>query len=266
LNALNSDATLASCLSTLTNITSAYAIGNSVPSSSATASALTNICTGSIADACPQSAFRQNLTQFYSACAAELTNTPVAEVQIIYDVLYTISPLLTAVCSKDDSGNSCMDGASTSSREFIEDSSLGMSELMSLFYFKTDNGAITRRGQPSVVPNLTEMANIGLPFLFITPNLSASQLCVSCTRQVLTAYINSESNLQFVYGINNSVLLGSQSSLYGAVQSKCPPNFLNGAVAAAGGLSSSAISTYDAEYQRIITLVMGAVTLVALAL
>jgi hypothetical protein len=65
--------------------------------------------------------------------------------------------------------------------------------------------------------------------------------------------------------MNNSILLGGQSALYIAVQSKCPANFLNGAVQAAGGLSgssSSAFPTYGAEYQHIIALVMGAVIMV----
>lgn len=62
--------------------------------------------------------------------------------------------------------------------------------------------------------------------------------------------------------MSSSVLLGPQSALYTAVQSTCPANFLNGAVTAAGGLSGAAVRTYGAEYQRIIALVMGAVTLV----
>jgi len=269
LNALNGDATLASCLSPLTNITSIFSPGSSMPSSSATISALTDLCSSQTTNACSPSAIRQNLTQFYVACPAELTTTnSVPEIRIIYEALYTFLPLQTAVCSKDDSGNYCAVGSGTSSREFNEDSSLEMSEILALLYFKNDNGALVRRGQPSILPNLTQIASNNLPFLFITPNLSASQLCVTCTRQVITAYINFESNLLFADGINNSILLSSQSALYSAVQSKCPSSFLNGAVAAGGlsGSTSKAFSTYDTEYQRIITLVMGAVTLVALAL
>jgi hypothetical protein len=141
-----------------------------------------------------------------------------------------------------------------------------MSEIMALLYINKDNGALTRRDQPAVVPNLAAIQDANLPFIFFTPNLSQSQLCVTCLRQVLTAYINFESDTPFAYGLNQSELLSTQSALYSAVQSKCPANFLSGAVEAAGGLSgSSAISTYGAEYQRIIALVMGAVTLVVYA-
>jgi len=85
----------------------------------------------------------------------------------------------------------------------------------------------------------------------------------------MTAYINFESDIPFAYPLNDSVLLGGQLSLYNAVQSKCSANFLSGAVTAAGGLSgssSSAIPTYSAEYQRIIALVVGAVTMISIAL
>jgi len=102
-------------------------------------------------------------------------------------------------------------------------------------------------------------------FLFFTPGLSEAQLCVPCLRQIMSAYINFESDIPFPYGLNNSVLLSGQLPLYNACQSKCPANFLSGAVTAAGGLSgssSSAIPTYSAGYHRIIALLTGVVTLV----
>ena len=65
-----------------------------------------------------------------------------------------------------------------------------------------------------------------LPYLFFTPNLSEAQLCVECLHQVLMAYIKFESDIPFSYGLNNSILLGTQSALYTAVKSKCLANFL----------------------------------------
>ena len=80
------------------------------------------------------------------------------------------------------------------------------------------------------------------------------------------AYINFESSSPYVVGINSSQLLNQQSALLSSVQSKCNATFLSGAVAAAGGLSgagiSSAVSTYGAEYQRVIALAVGAMTLI----
>lgn len=164
-----------------------------------------------------------------------------------------------------------MKGPSATARELNEDadeSSVGISDIMALLYIKNNHGALRRRDLlDAIVPNMTTYRDTNLPFAFFTPNLNASQLCVTCARQVLTAYINFESNIPYAPGFNASQLLSTQSALFSAVQSKCPTNFLSGAVQAAGGLSggglsSSAISTYGAEYQRIIALVMGAVTLV----
>lgn len=264
LNEFSSDSTLSSCLSTLTNVTSAFAPGSPNPSSSDVSSTLTNLCSNSVAGVCPESAVRQDLANFYVACSAELTGA-VSSVREIYEVLYILLPFRTAVCSKDDSGNWCSSGPSKSAREIDEDSdkSLGLSEIMSLLFIKKDNGALPRRDQAAIVPNLTAIQDTNAQYSFFTPQLSASQLCVTCVRQILTAYINFESNAPFAYGLNQSELLGTQSALYNAVQNICPQGFLSGAVEAAGGLSgSSAISTYGAEYQRTLALVMGAVTLV----
>jgi hypothetical protein len=148
-------------------------------------------------------------------------------------------------------------------RDYDEDS-LSISKILALLYTKTDNSGLARRDE-AIVPDMTAISKDNSQFLFFTPSLTKTQLCVTCLRLVLTAYIDFESNIPFAYPTSSSILLAAQSALYTAVQSQCPANFLNGAVQAAGGLSgssSSAIPTYSAEYQRIIALVMGAVTLV----
>jgi hypothetical protein len=260
--ALNADISLNSCLSTLTNITSAFAPGATTPTSSDVTSTLTNLCADSATSACPESLIRTQITAFYSACPAELTTGAVQAVRTIYEVLYVLLPLQESICSKDSSGNWCASGPTTTTRDFDEDA-LSISEILALLYIKTDNGALTRRGA-AIVPNLDAIVEENSQFLFYTANLSQSQMCTPCLRAVLTSYINFESNVPLAYEMNSSMLLGSQSALYNAVQSKCPANFLSGAVEAAGGLSggtSSAIPTYGTEYQRVLALVMGAVTL-----
>lgn len=149
-------------------------------------------------------------------------------------------------------------------RDFDEDASLSISKILSLLYTKTDNDALTRRDE-AIVPDMAAISQDNSQFLFYNANLTKDELCQECLRKVLTAYIQFESDIPYACGMSNSVLLSVQPALYAAVQSKCPAGFLNGAVQAAGGLSgssSSAIPTYSAEYQRIIALVMGAVTLV----
>jgi hypothetical protein len=186
----------------------------------------------------------------------------------MYEVFYSILPLQQSICSKDDSGNYCVKGPSTTTRDFDEDDSFSISDILALLYTKTDNGALTRRDE-ATVPNMAAISANNSMFLFFTPNLSSAQLCVTCLRLIMTAYINFESDIPFAYPLSNSILLSGQLALYTAVQSNCPANFLSGAVTAAGGLSgssSSAIPTYSAGYQRIIALVVGAVTMISIAL
>lgn len=272
LTSLNSDSTLARCLSTLTNATSAFAPGSSTPSSASVTSALTSLCADSVSNACPESLIRTQITAFYTACTAELTTNKVSDVIRIYDVLYTIPPLRTSICSKDDNGAWCVMAATTTTREIGDtvagdSSSPSLAQLLALLY--TDNsGALKRRADvTAILPNMTTYHDTNLPFIFFTPDLDATKLCTACSRNVLTAYMNFESNVPYGPGLSQSQLLDTQSALYSAVQSKCPSGFLSGAVQAAGGLSSGglfssgAISTVGAEYQSILALAMGAATL-----
>lgn len=147
-----------------------------------------------------------------------------------------------------------------------DSSSPSLAQLLALLY--TDNsGALKRRAATAILPNMTTYHDTNLPFIFFTPNLDATKLCTACSRNVLTAYINFESNVPYGPGLSQSQLLDTQSALYSAIQQKCPTGFLSGAVQAAGGLSgglfssSGAISTVGAEYQSILALAMGAATL-----
>jgi hypothetical protein len=156
--------------------------------------------------------------------------------------------------------------ATTTAREVSGDSSPSLSQLLALLY--TDNsGALKRRADVSaILPNMTTYHDTNLPFLFFTPSLDKTKLCTACSRNVLTAYMNFESNVPYGPGLSQSQLLDTQSALYNAIQDQCPAGFLSGAVQAAGGLSSglfssAAISTVSVEYQSILALAMGAATL-----
>ncbi|KDR78269.1 hypothetical protein GALMADRAFT_138383 [Galerina marginata CBS 339.88] len=270
LTALNTDSSLTSCLSTLSSATSAFAPGSaSVPSSASVTAALNNLCTDSVTSTCSESLIRSKITAFYTACAAELTTNRVDGVIGIYDVLYTLSPMRTSICSKDDSGSWCVMAATTTTREEVSDavsgeSTLGLAQLLALLY--TDSSALKRRDTSAIVPNMTTYHDSNLPFIFLKPSLDATALCTACSRNVLTAYINFESNVPYAPGLVKSELLDTQSDLYSAIQSKCPSGFLSGAVQAAGGLSggilsSSAISIASSGYQSILALAMGVATL-----
>jgi len=147
-----------------------------------------------------------------------------------------------------------------------ESPTLSLAQLLALLY--TDNsGALKRRANvTAILPNMATYHDTNLPFLFIKSSLDATKLCTTCTRNVLTAYINFESNVPYGPGLSKSQILNTQPDLYAAIQTKCPSGFLSGAVQAAGGLSgglfsSGAIPTLGAEYQSILAMAMGVATL-----
>ncbi|KAF4611474.1 hypothetical protein D9613_003907 [Agrocybe pediades] len=270
LNALNSDSGLTGCLSALSKATSAFAPGSSTtPSSAAVSSALDNLCDDSVTNSCSDSVVRSQITQFYAACPDELVKNPVDSVVSIYDVLYTLTPLRQSVCSKDDSDSWCVMAPSTTSREVSESvgsSGLSTTELLALLY--TDNSALKRRAEvPAIVPNITTYHDTNLPFLFLKPDIDATALCTTCTRLVITNYVKFESDTPYAPGLTNSKLLDTQQPLYDAITQKCPADFLNGAVQAAGGLGKSgglfsgATSAISSEYQAVLAIAMGVTTL-----
>jgi len=182
----------------------------------------------------------------------------------MYDILYTILPMRTSICSKDDSGSWCVMSSPKSGTK--EQSSATLADLLTTLYTKA-GAALRRRGpQDAITPNLTTYHNNNLIFLYFNPDLDATTLCTTCARQVLTAYMTFESNVAYAPGLSNSQLLDRQSALYDAVKNKCPAGFLSGAVQAAGGLSagilSSAAQAINSERQAMIGFAMGAATVV----
>ncbi|KIK09655.1 hypothetical protein K443DRAFT_671546 [Laccaria amethystina LaAM-08-1] len=262
LTTLNSDSTITTCTKALLTATS-----SSSTSSAAVSSALTNLCADSISSSCPDSLLRGKITEFYTACTVELTTSPNSNVIRIYDVIYAISPMKSAVCSKDDSGNWCAK-ASTASN-----SSASGLHATSTPITAADLQTPLSASSSETVPNMVIFSSTNLPFCFLTPALDATSLCTTCTRNILTAYITFESNAPYGPGIANSQILATQPALYSAVQQKCGSNFLNNVVQAAGGIStgsnifhSGAVPMIDGAVQNILALAMGMVTLAVSAL
>jgi len=217
--ALNSDSSLTACTSSLISLTSAYGPGETTTHSQASVQGtLSSFCSSSASAACPESLIRGKLTEFYPACSVELVDQPNEGVLRIYDVLYSINPLKTAVCAKDDSGSFCA--------------------LKSQGTTPVRRSTLERRAD-AITPNIQAYHDSNLPFLFLTAELENSLLCTTCTRNILSSYFQFESNIPYVPGIQNSDLLSGQAPLYTAVQAKCGENFLSGAVGAAGSLGNS---------------------------
>jgi len=247
--ALNSDSSLTACTSSLIAATTGYGPGSSTEHTQASVQGtLSSFCSASSTASCPESLIRGKLTEFYPACSVELVDQPNDAVLRIYEVLYSITPLKTAVCAKDDSGKYCVMGSQGGSGA-------------------TKRSTLERRQEDAITPNIQAYHDSNLPFLFLTAELEASVLCTACTRNILSAYFEFESNIPFVPGIQNSDLLSGQAPLYTAVQTKCGENFLSGAVGAAGSLGSdltgAAIGRAGNDLQGPMAALMGILSLAA---
>jgi hypothetical protein len=130
-------------------------------------------------------------------------------------------PFKVSLCQKDSSGNYCV--ASDSSNT-------------------TKRASLDRRdgSQEVFVPDASLFVQNDVAFLGLSPNLTADQLCVSCTRQVMNEYMNQLNTVPYGPGIPNSVLFPGQTALYNAINQKCGTSFLGGAAQAAGGLATGA--------------------------
>lgn len=241
---LNSDSGIQSCAQSFISATQGYGPGSSsTPTAAGITSTLSTLCANS--NSCPDSLIHGKLVDFYSKCNAELTSNPNKDVQRTYDVLYVMTPMKQAVCSKDDNGKYCVTETGGSS------SSAGGNNLIETpnpvdpkYLVETSNGTpLSKRDQVALFPNTTTYAASNLPFLFLQPTMSSDTLCKTCTRNIMTSYINFEASMPYGPGISNSQLLAGQSALYNAIQNTCGKNFLSGSVAAAGGLSGGVLGS-----------------------
>ncbi|EIN05282.1 hypothetical protein PUNSTDRAFT_55156 [Punctularia strigosozonata HHB-11173 SS5] len=254
LTAFNSNSALSACTSPLISATSSYGPGGNASATSAgVSSALSAACS---ATTCSETTVRDQLTQFYAACTAELTSSPNDAVVRAYDVLYALTPLKKALCAKDDSGKYCaaqlssiVSSASASASAASASASAAAGSLsngLSLasvqkYLWASTSGSLARRASSSeaaLIPNTTTYAASNLVFLFLQPALESAALCTSCTRAVLTSYIDWESDVPYAPGLANSPTMAGQAAIYNAVQSTCGSSFLSGAVQAAGSLSN----------------------------
>lgn len=136
-------------------------------------------------------------------------NSDNTQVQGLYDILYFFTPFRAAVCATDSStGNYCA-------------SSLGSTTPAS-----SKRDSLAARGDDPVV-DPTTLRNFGMPYLFMLPSSSTSQLCTPCGKAVLQAYVTWEATIPYAFGLNQSPILGGQSALWQAVQSKCGVSFIS---------------------------------------
>ena len=265
IDAFDTDSSLTACSRSLIEATQGFGPGQGASSENVT-SAINNICNGSVSSACPDSLIREKLADFYSACSTELTSAPNQQIRDLYDVLYVLTPFKQALCSEDDSGNSCLDGSNSSSNNTALPSQSSFDQIQkSLSYVPSNDTNLSSGGEDAVLANLTTFHNNNIAFLFRNGSWDESNLCTTCTRSILTGYFNYESDSLYAPGLSNSQLLGGQDLLVAAIQQKCGVNFLNGAVQAAGGIksgsfTSGAVKGVSDRFTGIMTIVAGGLT------
>jgi hypothetical protein len=185
---------------------------------------------------------RQWLTAFFASCRSEIMSDSV--VKQLYDTVYVLFPLWTAICSKDDNGSYCITKLPSSNGLKNATSTGGLSKLLASLAQNATVGTGT-----TLVPNITTLQSTNLPFLFIQPEsgsqaaLASNSYCTACTRNILTAYVNFESAIPYGPGMAQSIILAGQQSLYNAVTNTCGATFLSGVVQAAGGLAGGTLSS-----------------------
>jgi len=225
---LNTNSNFTSCTSAITTATSAFAPGSDLTSSSAStvSSALNNVCASSTSSACSETAIRVALSSFQTACNTELVSSHNAAVTTIYDVIYSIIPLLSAVCTKSDNGQYCVTNLAAVTPNATPPTLTSGTTLSTVQQY-----------MGTTSPNATLFQAVNLPFLFLSQSLNANELCTTCTRNIITSWIDFEQNVPYASGLSNSALLSGQTGVFNAINGACGVNFLSGQVQAAGGLS-----------------------------
>lgn len=167
----------------------------------------------------------------------ELTSGVNEDVLRTYDVLYSIVPLQEAICTKDSNGDYCVLDIASSNSSSVSSATGESFQSIAENLYSDASASDASQTSVSIVPNTTTFAQNNLLFFLLSPNLSSSELCTSCTRDVLTAYLNFESNVPYAPGIASSTLMSGQTALYKGVLSTCGSSFMNGAAQAAGAIS-----------------------------
>ncbi|KAL7410153.1 hypothetical protein BDY24DRAFT_344424, partial [Mrakia frigida] len=275
LTSLNSDSTLAQCVTPLLTATTQAANANS---STALTQSLTSLCATT---ACDDTTIRTKLSQFYGACSVELNGAEGEydeTVREIYDLLYVVQPLRSVVCTKDEttkafcvqslsaalsanSTSTTTTGTSTNATAFaahhlsIEGPSVASFSKRS----SSSNQLVSRADSTDTTtyPNSTTYKTTNLPYLFLQPTSPLSALCSSCAKAVFTAYAEWEYRTPYALGLSASPILGGQAALWKGAQETCGATWVNaiqtsavGSEEAAAAVGGSSSGTSAGELKR----------------
>ncbi|CUA72210.1 hypothetical protein RSOLAG22IIIB_00873 [Rhizoctonia solani] len=211
LNALNSDTTISNCLTPLNTALSSFTSGSG--SSSAVSKALNSVCSS---NTCSASSMRAKLTEFKDACSDDITANDMVAKQ--YDVWYSLIPFKSAICAKDATTQAyCLlntGSSSTNQNTRRSDVTYAAGHL---------TNTVHKRAQTVLMPNSDTYRNSNIMYLFISPDMSADDLCTSCAQQVISKYIAFESATPHALGVSKSRSSAVKANFGPQCQPNAPP-------------------------------------------
>ncbi|KAG7087741.1 hypothetical protein E1B28_013684 [Marasmius oreades] len=238
LNSLDADDSLKDCTSSLANATAAYgaAKDNSKPiTKDSITSTLDSICKPNVG--CSDTVMKAKLSQFYANCGPELTTNNNNDVIELYDTVYSYIPLKQSICTKDDSGTYCV----LKTSNVVQSQPTVLTKLQQ-YLWNTGPSALSKRAD-SAAPNMSTLSTTNTAFLLLSASLDYNTLCTSCTRNIMTKYMSWQSDSLYAPGLQASLLLSGETTLYEGITKTCGPQFMSSSVQAAGGLGKGSSSS-----------------------
>ncbi|CAE6420053.1 hypothetical protein ACGC1H_004853 [Rhizoctonia solani] len=232
LTALNSNTTVANCMSSLNTVL--YSFTSDSGSASAVSQTLDSLCTS---NTCNASIIRAKLAEFKDACSDDFATNDMVAKQ--YDIWYSLIPYRSAICAKDTS-TYCLLNPGTSSSSSSTYQNTRRSDVTYAAGHLTN--AVHKRAQTVIMPNTDTYRNSHLMYLFISPEMDQEHLCTACAQQIISKYVAFETATPYALGLKQSPLLGGQSELWAAMQGKCSADYMNQVKNIAGVPSADALA------------------------
>ena len=197
---------------------------------------------------CP-SVSAPTIIQFGDACAAELQDTS-SQVFTMYDSLYALGPMAAAVCSTDSVGVPCLVSMTSANQTFLGEAT-NSTDTASASVSAASGGSVFTSIQDAAKAAIAALASkassaVGLSdynaaFLFIPSAAPAAQVCTSCVRTIISAFLQVENQAPFTAGngLSSSKILGGQASLWSGLTSKCGQTYMASIEALAGSPQTS---------------------------
>ncbi|TKA55549.1 hypothetical protein B0A53_02727 [Rhodotorula sp. CCFEE 5036] len=218
--------------STGTNATSSIVSSSSVAAvaSASSSSSTTKNSTTTNANATAPATPKQNFAVLAAADTGSDYSIPVPAPPSLYiQISSAARRLLRRQWSSGGAASSSSSSSSSAAAAAASSSAAATAPVVSL-----NEAGVHAFDVPSILPDAQTWSTSNLPFLFLSPNMTSSVLCSSCTKQILAAYVAWESRMPYALGLTNSPLLSGQGDLWTGLGQVCGTGFLQAVTQQAG--------------------------------